>query len=132
MKRRYMLDTDTVSFALRGVGNVETTLLARTPSEVCISAITLGELRYGANRRKSKKLHGMIDMFTSLVAVMPFDEGAAASFGATAAELSLAGTPIGQLDTMIAAHALALDLTLVTNNAKHFGFVPRLRIENWN
>jgi tRNA(fMet)-specific endonuclease VapC len=132
MTRRYMLDTDTVSYALRGVGDVEAKLLARTPSEVCISAITLGELRYGANRRKSKKLHGMIDVFSSLVAVMPFDENAAAVFGATAAELSVAGTPIGQLDTMIAAHAMALDLTLVTNNTKHFGLVPRLRIESWN
>jgi tRNA(fMet)-specific endonuclease VapC len=58
MKRLYMLDTDTVSFALRGVGNVGTALLKRTPSEVCISSITLAELRYGADHRQSKKLHG--------------------------------------------------------------------------
>jgi tRNA(fMet)-specific endonuclease VapC len=63
--------------------------------------------------------------------VAPFEEAAAAAFGGTAAELSRAGTPIGELDTMIAAHALSLDLTLVTNNMKHFSRVPRLRVENW-
>lgn len=131
MNRRFMLDTDTVSFALRGLGNVEKELLARVPSEVCISAITLAELRYGAEHRKSKKLHGLIETFAGSVAVMPFDEAAAASFGKTAAGLTRAGTPIGELDTMIAAHALSLDLTLVTNNTKHFSRVPRLRIENW-
>jgi tRNA(fMet)-specific endonuclease VapC len=128
MKGLYMLDTDTVSFALRGVGNVGTELLGRAPSEVCISAITLAELRYGAEHRQSKKL---IDAFRGSVAVMPFDEAAAATFGRIAAELTRAGTPIGELDTMIAAHALSLDLTVVTNNTKHFRRVPGLRIENW-
>jgi tRNA(fMet)-specific endonuclease VapC len=129
--KRYMLDTDTVSFALRGAGNVKSELLARVPSELCISAITLAELRYGASHRKSKKLHGLIDAFTTPISVMPFDEAAAAVFGKTAAELTRAGTPIGQLDTMIASHALSLDLALVTNNIKHFSLVPKLRIENW-
>jgi tRNA(fMet)-specific endonuclease VapC len=131
MKKQYMLDTDTVSFALRGVGNVGSELLARAPSEMCISVITLAELRYGASHRKSKKLHGLIDTFTQSIAVMPFDDTAAAAFGKAAAELTRAGTPIGQLDTMIAAHALSQDLVLVTNNTKHFSLVPKLRIENW-
>jgi tRNA(fMet)-specific endonuclease VapC len=127
-----MLDTDTVSFALRGVGQVGAALLERAPSEVCISAITLAELRYGADHRQSKKLHGLIDTFTASVVVMPFDEAAATAFGKTASELTRAGTPIGELDTMIAAHALSLDLTLVTNNTKHFRRVAGLRIENWS
>ncbi len=132
MKALYMLDTDTVSFALRGLGRVGAQLLERAPSEVCISAVTLAELRYGADHRQSKKLHGLIDTFTASVVVMPFDEAAATAFGNTAAELTRAGTPIGELDTMIAAHALSLDLTLVTNNTKHFRRVSRLRIENWS
>lgn len=131
MKRLYMLDTDTVSFALRGVGKVGAELLKRAPSEVCISSITLAEMRYGAEHRQSKKLHALIDGFAGSVAVMSFDEDAAAAFGRTAAELTRAGTPIGELDTMIAAHALSLDLTLVTNNTKHFRRVRSLRIENW-
>lgn len=126
-----MLDTDTVSFALRGLGRVEAQLLQRAPSEVCISAVTLAELRYGADHRQSRKLHTLIDTFIASVLVMPFDEAAAATFGKIASELARAGTPIGELDTMIAAHALSLDLTLVTNNTKHLGRGPRLRIDNW-
>lgn len=132
MKALYMLDTDTVSFALRGLGRVQAHLLERAPSQVCISAVTLAELRYGADHRQSKKLHGLIDTFTASVVVMPFDEAAGTAFGSTAADLTRAGTPIGELDTMIAAHALSLDLTLVTNNTKHFSRVPGLRIENWS
>jgi tRNA(fMet)-specific endonuclease VapC len=132
MRPLYMLDTDMVSFALRGIGRVGAELLMRAPSEVCISAVTLAELRYGADHRQSRKLHGLIDSFTASVIVMPFDEAAATAFGKAAAELARAGTPIGELDTMIAAHALSLDLTLVTNNTKHFNRVSRLRIENWS
>src|SRR4051812_8013038 len=93
MKQVYMLDTDTVSFALRGVGKVGATLVTRAPSEVCISSVTLAELRYGAEHRQSKKLHALISAFTSSIAVMPFEEAAAAAFGTLAAELTRAGTP---------------------------------------
>jgi tRNA(fMet)-specific endonuclease VapC len=127
----YLLDTDTVSYALRGVGNVGARLLSSAPSEVCSSAITLAELRFGAEKRRSKKLHALITTFTRSVAIAPFDDRAAAEFGELGAALARAGTPIGELDTMIAAHARALGLTLVTNNAKHFGRVGGLVTENW-
>jgi len=126
-----MLDTDTVSFALRGFGDVSTRLLAHKPSEICLSAITLAELRYGADRRGSPKLHGLIDAFATAVTVVSFDEAVATRFGAVAATLVSQGTPIGDFDTLIAAHALALDLMLVTNNTKHFSRIHGLRIDNW-
>jgi tRNA(fMet)-specific endonuclease VapC len=131
MMRRCLLDTDSVSFALRGVGRVGAELLKRVPSEVCISSITLAELRYGAECRNSRKLNALIETFTRSIAVVPFDEAAAVEFGHLAAILRRRGTPIGVLDTMIAAHALSLDLMLVTNNTQHFSRVPKLRIENW-
>lgn len=131
MSRQYMLDTDTVSFALRGKAEVAERLLQRAPSELCISAVTLAELRYGADHRRSKKLHALIDTFVRSVSVVPFDASAATVFGVLAAELMGAGTPIGQLDTMIAAHALSLGVVLVTNNTKHYSKVPNLRIDNW-
>lgn len=127
----YMLDTDTVSFALRGVGNVSKRILERKPSEICMSAITLAELRYGADHRGSRKLHRLIDTFAAAVAVVSFDEQAATKFGGVAAELVRQGTPIGDYDVLIAAHALALDLALVTNNLKHFSRVQGLRTDNW-
>ena len=131
MSLRYMLDTDTVSFALRGKGEVGERLLERAPSELCISAVTLAELRYGADHRRSKKLHALIDAFVRSVSGAPFAAAAATAFGVLAAELMGVGTPIGQLDTMIAAHALSLSVTLVTNNTKHYSKVPNLRIDNW-
>lgn len=126
-----MLDTDTVSYALRGVGNVGARLLSMRPSSVTMSAITVAELRFGADHRKSKKLHRLIDAFCAGVAVLPFDEAAAARFGVVGAALAARGEPIGQMDTLLAAHALAEDLTLVTNNSRHYAWVAGLRTENW-
>lgn len=127
----FMLDTDTVSFALRGQGRVATRLLDHRPSEICISSITLAELRYGADMRRSRKLHGLIDAFAEAVAVVPFDGVAADRFGTVAASLTRKGAPIGGFDTLIAAHALALRLTLITNNSRHFDRVAGLKTANW-
>ena len=126
-----MLDTDTVSFALRGVGRVGARLLAEKPSTLCISSLTLAELRFGAERRRSRRLHRLIDDFAAPLLVAPFGPDAADRFGQIAAVLAGSGTPIGQVDTLIAAHALAMHVTLVTNNARHFGRVRGLRTENW-
>src|SRR5258706_5686756 len=128
----YMLDTDTVSFALRGVESVASRLRAHRPSELCASAITFAELRGGADRRRSSRLHNLLDTFFASVAVLPFDADAASSFGKLGATRASSATPIGQLDTLIAAHALSLDLILVTNNTKHFSQVKGLQTENWN
>ena len=127
----FMLDTDSVSFALRGQGNVGAKILEQRPSELCVSSITVAELRYGATRRKSAKLHQLIDTFTENVAVMSFDEICATHFGQLASELAEQGSPIGEFDALIAAHAIALEVTLVTNNTKHFERVRGLRLENW-
>lgn len=126
-----MLDTDTVSFAIRGQGRVVERIMEHRPSELCISAITLAELHYGATRRNSAKLHALIDAFSGNLAVMPFDETCALEYGRIASELAERGSPIGELDTLIAAHAANLELTLVTNNVKHFTRVAGLKVENW-
>lgn len=128
---KYLLDTDSVSFALRGHGEVGARLRAKRPSDVRISAITLAELRFGADRRTSRKLHGLIDAFAAAVEVVPFDEAAATEFGRIGSMLAGRGTPIGEFDVLIAAHAVALRCTLVTNNVRHFARVPGLSVENW-
>lgn len=127
----FMLDTDSVSFALRGQGNVGARILEHRPSEICVSSITVAELRYGAALRKSTKLHELIDAFISNLAVLPFDETCAGHFGALGAELSSRGTPIGDFDVLIAAHAITAEATLVTNNVKHFQRIRGLKLENW-
>lgn len=128
---RYMLDADTVSYALRGQGDVGARLLEHQPSDLCISAVTLAELEYGAEKRRSQKIRRAIRAFTRDVAVLPFDFRAAERFGLVAASLATRGQPIGLYDTLVAAHALCLGLVLVTNNVRHFSRVPGLAVENW-
>lgn len=131
MSLAFMLDTDTVSFAIRGEGRVAANIVEHSPSELCISAITLAELRFGGERRKSARLDRAIGTFISSVAMMPFDDECALTYGRLAAKLSEKGSPIGDFDALIAAHALTLKLTLITNNAKHFTRVPGLQTGNW-
>lgn len=127
----YLLDTDTVSLALRGEGNVASTILSKLPSQIAISSLTLAELRFGAEKRKSQKLHKLVDVFAESVEVVPFDAAAANHFGKLSALLQRRGTPIGTLDTLIASHAQTLGRVLVSNNGKHFARVPGLKLENW-
>lgn len=127
----FLLDTDSVSFALRGQGDVGERLRERKPSELCISAITLAELRYGAERKGSRKLHILINSFGSSVEVAPFDEAAAAELGRIGSISAARGKPTGEFDILIAAHAAALRCTPVTNNVRHFPKVPGLPVENW-
>ena len=129
---KFLLSTDTVSFALRGQGGVGERIRGCRPSDLAISAITLAELRYGADRKGSRKLHRLIDTFASAVEVVAFDEQAAAEFGRIGGLLADRGTPIGDFDVLIAAHAVALRCTLVTNNVRHFSRVPGLSVENWS
>src|SRR5215469_3208711 len=100
---KYLLDTDSVSYALRGQGEVGTRIRNERPSDLCMSAISLAELRYGAERKGSRKLHGLIDTFASAVEVVSFDEAAAVEFGRLASILADRGTPIGEFDVLIAA-----------------------------
>jgi tRNA(fMet)-specific endonuclease VapC len=127
----YMLDTDTVSFAFRGLGRVAARLLEHRPSQLCISSITLVELRFGAESRRSRRLHRLISTFVESVEVVAFDGRAADRFGAVAAALARRGVPIGTFDTLMAAHALSLGLTFVKNNTRHFARVTGLKTENW-
>ena len=128
---QYMLDTDTVSFALRGHERVAPHVLEHRPSELSISSITLAELRFGAEARGSRKLHRLISTFVESVEVLAFDQRAADRFATVAASLARRGQPIGTFDTLMAAQALLLGLTFVTNNTQHFERVVGLKTESW-
>jgi len=128
---KFMLDTDSVSFALRGQGRVADRIREHRPSELCLSAMTMAELRFGAEKRNSKKLRRLISTFTASIEVLPFDALAATEYGKIAAALARKGSPIGHFDALIAAHAKSRGLTVVTANSKHFTQVANLRVENW-
>ena len=128
---RFLLDTDTISFALRGQGGVAAALRRRPPSEVCTSSVVVGELELGVARRGSRKLRRQLDAFYSGLEVLPYDAEAARRYGRLAAALLDSGVPIGVEDTMVAAHALSRGLVLVTHNRRHFERVPGLRLDDW-
>ncbi|MDJ0853336.1 MAG: type II toxin-antitoxin system VapC family toxin [Myxococcota bacterium] len=128
---RFLLDTDTISFALRGEGRVADELRRRSPSEVCTSSIVVGELELGVSRRGSRKLRRELEGVYAGLQVLAYDMEAARRYGRLAASLLDRGVPIGVEDTMVAAHALARKLTLVTHKTRHFDRVAGLRVEDW-
>ena len=129
---QYLLDTDTCVDLLRGVRPVLEKLEALTPDDCGISAITSFELFAGAARARNPRLETeKVQKLFDVVEELPFDADAGRRAGALRAKLEDAGTPIGPYDLLIAAHALALDLLLVTANTAEFGRVAGLRLKNW-
>ena len=130
----YMLDTDTVSYLVRGkTPALDVRVAAASPKHLCISAVTRGELLYGLKLTDgAHRLAWLVDQFLLRVQCLPWDEAAATHFASIAVDLHKAGTPIGSMDAMIAGHALAISAVLVTNNARHFSRVAGLTIENWS
>lgn len=107
-------------------------LRAEGQEAVAISVITMLELRQGAEKSQvPEKTHGKLDLFLGPLKILPFDENAALEGARIRAHLELQGNRIGDLDSLIAAHALSQKLIMVTNNLREFSRVPGLRIENW-
>jgi tRNA(fMet)-specific endonuclease VapC len=130
----YCFDTDVLSSVLRREPSVDVIRrIALVPSEAQFTtSITLGELVYGALRRKSPPLAARIhDLIGGAITVLPFDADAAQTYGALRAELESEGRRLDEPDLRIAAIALARNLTLVTGNVRHFARVPDLVVENW-
>jgi len=99
--------------------------------EIGLCSVVAAELAYGVAKSGSKRNREALDLFLAPLAILPFDETALWSYGDLRADLERQGTPIGALDTLIAAHALSLKATLVTNNLKEFERVSGLQLDNW-
>ena len=99
--------------------------------DIGISSVVAAELAYGVAKSQSARNRAALEMFMAPLEILPFDEQAVWRYGDLRAQLERRGLPIGSLDTMIAAHALSLDATLVTNNTREFERVAGLRLENW-
>lgn len=99
--------------------------------EIGISSVVAAELAYGVAKSGSARNRSALEMFLAPLEVLPFDDRAVWAYGDLRAELERLGQPIGAMDTMIAAHALAVDAVLVTNNTREFSRVSGLRLENW-
>jgi tRNA(fMet)-specific endonuclease VapC len=129
----YLLDTNICIYALKNrPPEVLERLRAVGRAAVAVSVITVLELRQGAEKSQQMAAnHSRLDFFLAPMRVLPFDEDAALAGARIRAHLERQGTPIGDLDSLIAAHALARDLILVTNNLWEFERVPGLQTENW-
>lgn len=133
MMALYMLDTDAVSYLVRGkTPTLDARVASVPPGQVCISAVTRGELLYGLKLKDgAHRLAQVVEQFLSRVRCLPWDEAAATHFAIVAADLHKAGTPIGSMDAMIAGHAISAGAVLVTNNGRHFERVAGLNALNW-
>ena len=130
-----MLDTDICSYLIRGRSSrIEDRLANLSPGEICISVITRAELLYGLKRLPpSHRLHNVVRRFLRMVRILPWDSDAAEFYAEIAHQLIGSGKPIGELDMMIAAHALAVGAVLVTNNVRHYQRIAQpLVLENWS
>lgn len=130
---KYMLDTIICIFAIRNSNdNVLKKFHEHLDDELYISSITLAELMYGVEKsRKHEQNRNALLQFLTLIDIKEFSEKAAIEYGKIRAFLENQGTPIGPLDTLIAAHAVSENMILVTHNTKEFLRVPDLTVENW-
>jgi tRNA(fMet)-specific endonuclease VapC len=132
MSNLYLLDTNTVSYVVKGKFPRVRQRLARVPmAQVAISVVTEGELRFGLERRpESKQLRIAVEEFLVRVNVLTWNSETAVEYAKLRAALERAGTPVGNLDLMIAAQAVASDAVLVTNDAA-LRRIKRLNTEDW-
>ena len=131
--KRCMLDTDMCSYIIKErPESVRQRFQTLAMEQLCISVVTYAELIYGVARSSSKRVNRpIIEDFVRHLDVMDWDTEAADQYGVIRAELEAAGTPIGAMDMMIAAHAKSIKAVLVTNNQKHFTKVKGLKVDNW-
>ena len=129
-----MLDTCICISLIRGrAGSIRERLDGFSVGQLVVSAITEAELRFGADKsRDPARNHRQLDLFFLTLPVLPFDRQAAVHYGSIRATLESAGMPIGPLDLLIAAHARAQGMMVVTDNVREFERVPGLDVENWN
>ena len=129
---RYLLDTNTLSEFIRNPrGLVNKRLSVVGESTVCTSIVVACELRFGAKKKGSSRLEERVDGVLASLEVLPLDKESDRRYAEIRTHLSRKGRPIGSNDLLIAAHTLALDLILVTDNVDEFARVPGLSLENW-
>ncbi len=130
----HMLDTDTVSYLIKKhPPGLQQKFNAMVPDQLCISVMTRAELQYGLQRLPSEhRLHLIVRQFLKIIRILPWESDAADWYATIRHQLISSGQPIGEFDTMIAAHALSVGAVLVSNNTRHFQRIAApLLLTNW-
>jgi tRNA(fMet)-specific endonuclease VapC len=129
---RYMLDTNVISDLMKNPRGKAAKRIARIGEDnICTSIIVAAELRYGCAKKGSDRLLKSVEDLLTEIDVLPFEIPADAEYGNIRSELESAGKPIGANDLLIAAHAMAVNATVVTANIDEFRRVRGLKVENW-
>ena len=129
---RFLLDTNILSDLVRNPrGRIAARIAEVGEAAVCTSIIVAAELRFGAAKKGSERLTNQLERILSAIDVQPFEAPADAAYARLRAELEAAGSPIGGNDMLIAAHALATECVVVTDNEREFARVGGLTVENW-
>jgi len=132
MTYRYLLDTNIVSDLVKHPnGKIAQRIAEVGEIFICTSIVVACELRFGAEKNGSLRLKQQVDQILELIAVLPLESPIEFHYAEVRSYLEREGTPIGANDLLIAAHGLALDLTVVTANVREFSRVPNLAVENW-
>lgn len=130
---KVMLDTNVCIYVIKAQSASVLERFASHPvGDIGMSVITLAELEYGVTKsRRPARNREALEGFVSPLEVAPFDRQATTAYGRLRTALEKKGQPIGSMDLLIAAHAISLDVRLITHNVKEFGRIPGLRIEDW-
>jgi tRNA(fMet)-specific endonuclease VapC len=130
---KYLLDTNVwIDYLTGRYPTVVTRIQTSPPDDLCLSSVVMAELRYGAEKSKRKRSnHRLLDTLAQEVRCVDFDVNAATTYGEVRTALEKRGKPLGAYDMLIAAHALSLDLILITDNEREFRQVRSLAVENW-
>ena len=128
----YLLDTNILSDLVRNPqGAVAAQITKAGEDTICTSIVVAAKLRYGATKSNSAKLAARIDLILSALEILPLETPADRQYAVLRHHLTRMGKPVGANDLLIAAHALANDLTVVTANMGEFSRIPGLKVENW-
>ena len=129
---RYLLDTNTCVFLMKNIESVTNNYKEKSHLGIAISTITLAELQFGVYNSVHREKNGRnLANFLIGLDIWAFDDLAAVEYGRIRARLQKQGKPIGSMDMLIAAHAMAKNLTLVTDNTREFKRIEGLVLENW-
>jgi tRNA(fMet)-specific endonuclease VapC len=127
-----MLDTDISSYVIRRRPAAIAERFERHAEQLCVSVMTAAELRFGAVKADRADLTSLVEAYLARVTILDWADSATFHYARIRAKLEDLGTPIGNMDLLIACHAIAEQATLVTNNLRHFTVVPGLRVDLWS
>ena len=128
----FMLDTDISSYIIRRRPAILVETFEKHAETLSVSVMTAAELRFGAEKAGRTKLTELVEAYLDRLAILDWTDEVSGHYARIRSELERSGKPIGNMDLLIASHAVSLRMTLVTNNLKHFSNVPGLSVEVWS